>query len=280
MAQSAPRHRVVYFSVGGSTAKVAGWIREELEARGQAVEMVDITLAAEAHAAPAPDSACLWLLSPVYAMHPAPPVCEFLRTLDPAPAGCAAVPVATYGVVCSGVVLSEMGGQLVEKGYRLAGAAKVVCQHSMLWYSPTPLGQGRPDQDDEAVVRALAGRVAAKLASAEAWTALDLTALNYQPPQIQALAPTRNVSLLRSLFPPMRLEPESCDECGLCAESCFTHSITMDPKPIFGPECLYCLNCARICPNQAISNPILAGLEQELRSRAETFGEPAVTLPF
>ena len=76
-------------------------------------------------------------------MHPAPAVLDFLAGL-PEGNGKPAVALAVYGMVCSGVALPDMGGLLQERGYCLAGAAKVVAEHSMMWPYDSPLGQGRP----------------------------------------------------------------------------------------------------------------------------------------
>jgi UDP-glucose 4-epimerase len=52
----------------------------------------------------------------------------------------------------------------------------------------------------------------------------------------------------------MRVDRESCEGCGECAEACmFGHITLTDGKPFFSDECKGCGFCALACPNQAIS---------------------------
>ncbi len=282
MDQARHGHLIVYFSLGGGTAKVARWIEEVLRAEGQAVTVADLTFAGSPVYAPLPGTAqvdCLWVLSPIYAQHPAPADGDYLRSL-PEGQGRLVAPVVTYGVVCSGMGLYEMASALLDKGYRLAGAAKVVSEHSMMWPYESPLGQGRPDQDDAQAVRGLARRVAGAVASPGDLQALTLADLDYQPQAVREAAAQRNVHMLRTELPLMGLDQERCDECGLCRMNCCTHNISLSPKPVFGDRCIYCLNCLRVCPQQALSNPLLGGLDKFLRERAAFFNEPALTRVF
>ncbi|MFA6619087.1 MAG: EFR1 family ferrodoxin [Candidatus Neomarinimicrobiota bacterium] len=46
---------------------------------------------------------------------------------------------------------------------------------------------------------------------------------------------------------------DSCDGCGLCAQTCPTKSIEMqNGKPIWTGDCEQCMRCVHICPQQAI----------------------------
>jgi len=45
---------------------------------------------------------------------------------------------------------------------------------------------------------------------------------------------------------------EACTGCGLCAEVCPIHTITVRDKPVWGKDCLHCMACIHRCPEQAI----------------------------
>jgi len=46
---------------------------------------------------------------------------------------------------------------------------------------------------------------------------------------------------------------DRCDACGLCARACPAGNIRLvEGRPAFGSECIMCLRCLSICPQQAI----------------------------
>jgi ferredoxin len=51
-------------------------------------------------------------------------------------------------------------------------------------------------------------------------------------------------------------------------------AITLNPTPEFGDACFDCLNCVRVCPNDAITpTPSIAALEKMIRNRVKTINE-------
>jgi 6-hydroxynicotinate reductase len=55
----------------------------------------------------------------------------------------------------------------------------------------------------------------------------------------------------------MRLDPEKCNGCGLCARECPLTAVTLDAGgiPAFTEHCVRCGLCAAICPEAAIAAP-------------------------
>jgi ferredoxin len=45
---------------------------------------------------------------------------------------------------------------------------------------------------------------------------------------------------------------DACTSCGLCADICPVHTITVEDKPVWGRACTQCLGCINRCPAQAI----------------------------
>lgn len=55
-----------------------------------------------------------------------------------------------------------------------------------------------------------------------------------------------------------RADPERCARCGTCARGCPTHNISWrrGEMPVWGRECVLCLNCVTVCPQEAVSCPL------------------------
>jgi NAD-dependent dihydropyrimidine dehydrogenase PreA subunit len=55
-----------------------------------------------------------------------------------------------------------------------------------------------------------------------------------------------------------RVDPERCTSCGKCARRCPVHNITWErgSLPSWGRECVLCLDCVTICPEEAVHCPL------------------------
>ncbi len=53
---------------------------------------------------------------------------------------------------------------------------------------------------------------------------------------------------------PVRVDPEKCDGCGVCVESCPLDALRLeDGKPVMRyDECWYCGACVEDCPRKAL----------------------------
>lgn len=54
-----------------------------------------------------------------------------------------------------------------------------------------------------------------------------------------------------------KVDPDKCVSCGICLKVCPTCNITMnqDKRPIWGRDCIGCINCEMKCPTDAIKSP-------------------------
>ena len=275
-------HCIVYCSPAGSTRKVSETIEARLRESGHSVALFDLARTAPGDV---PDffsgysgSLCLWVGTPVYAQHPVPPVLQFLEHLPEASGERAAVPFVTWGAVSSGVALPEMADTLQAKGYSLAGAAKVVAEHSSMWRSENPLGEGRPGEGDLTEVRKLADSVVQKLDSAQ-WQPLSRRQLDYQPEWLKKEAAAMSLEKLKGFHPGYSLDEESCTQCGICEQECPAGAIKLNPYPRRDDSCFLCNNCARFCPEGAMhidTEPI----EKRVREMAQQNPEPKETAIF
>jgi ferredoxin len=223
------------------------------------------------------DGLCLFVGSPVYATQPVPPVMTFLRGL-PSAAGAYAVPFVTYGGVTSGIALALMGRELEAKGYTLLGAAKVLAPHSMMWDAADPLGEGHPDEDDDRMIEELVDVLGGKLDLADP-AALSVADLDYQSPELREMMAGWGVQGAKDLMPKKHLDRDRCTQCGICVDNCPVGAIRLDPYPVIEPSCIHCLNCIRLCPEEAITADLSANFAR-IRKQKERIQEPFETRIF
>lgn len=276
-------HYIVYCSPGGSTRHAANVIAERLVQLGNSADMFDIGQKSELTEVnrlilDAKQAFCLWVGSPVYVDHAVPPIEYFISNL-PTQRNSHAVPFVTWGAVSSGTALHEMGKNLVDKGFLLLGAAKVLAVHSSMWQAIHPLGEGHPDSGDDSILRSLVEEIISKLSSASAPSLLALDQLNYQPTEVQHEAKEKSIAVAKSLYPSLKPDEDKCTQCAECAEKCPADAITLDPYPQVGDDCFLCLRCVRECPEKAIPWDTSL-MEERIRSLAALSKESRTTKIF
>ena len=248
-------HLIVYCSPNGSTHHVAKVISRRLSDLGRSAELLDLGRKdkgkiLEEMFGNIYQPTCLWIGSPVYVDHAVPPVEQFISNL-PQQNKSYAVVFVTWGGVCSGVALHEMGEMLIEKGYILLGAAKVVAVHSSMWRASQPLGVGHPNEEDDETVLNLVDLVHEKLSSST-MEHMALRVLDYQPEERKEEAHKKSIATAKQIYPEFSVDMDKCTQCGECAENCPAEAIILDPYPQFGNDCFLCLKCVRDCPEIAI----------------------------
>ncbi|MEW5733598.1 MAG: 4Fe-4S binding protein [Thermodesulfobacteriota bacterium] len=271
---------VAFLSPAGTTRTVGRAIAEAAESLGRKAVLLDLFRPEETSGLikELKKGDVLFAGSPVYSQHALPQVMDFLAGL-PERAGCFAAPFATYGTVSSGVALREMAAVLADKGTALLGGIKVPTLHSMLWTSAEPLGKGRPDSEDLALVKRFAARVLEKSGMPDC-LALQVSQLDYQGEKVQEAARNSGIAHLKTLLPPHEVNTETCTQCGTCAESCPTANISLSPTPVFSDRCIFCFNCVRLCEPGALTNLATTVLEGEIHKRADFFAEPVEVKAF
>ena len=160
---------IAYCSPAGSTRHVATVIEGSLISLGSEVHCLDLGEKGDHNGfidliVKAGPNNCLYLGSPVYRDMAVPVVMKFIDSF-PNINGCYAVPFVTWGGAFSGIALWQMGRALTEKGFHLAGGAKVLAVHSMMWNYSDPVGQGHPDFTDDELVSTFARDIYNQLSS-------------------------------------------------------------------------------------------------------------------
>jgi len=269
---------IVYCSPAGSTRHVAEVIRDTLKELDVQVEVLDMAKGGDSASIlskikAAGEDTCLFIGSPVYVNHAVPPVTAFISEL-PESANTMAVPFVTWGGACSGVALWEMGKMLSEKGYQVAGAAKVMALHSMMWQFDKPVGEGRPNAEDDQMIRDMVTKVAKGEAKG-----IALSALAYQPEAAREEMEKSSLAMAKSHMPQRTVNEERCTQCNICAEVCPVEAVTFSPYPEFGDHCISCFNCVRECPEDAIEADF-SPLDARIRAKAKQFDEQPLSQTF
>lgn len=270
---------IVYSSPAGSTRHVARLMDETLRELEFEVLMQDLGSGADhllilSELKKANNDTLLFVGSPVYVNHAVPPVMAFLSSL-PEHTGVPAVPFVTWGGATSGVALHEMGKTLLVKGFRLAGAAKVMALHSMMWRFENPLGEGRPDASDDRLIRELVIETAGRIPTAEE-KQIPLSDLAYLPGPVFDELEKTTLEMMKAHMPERTVDKERCTRCFICANVCPTGALVLSPYPEIDDRCIFCFNCVRECPEDAIVCD-LSMFEERIRGRAAQFNEQPPT---
>jgi ferredoxin/flavodoxin len=273
---------IVYSSPAGTTRHVAEVIKTMLDDMGCRPEIFDLGRKEDCKRLETAQKSfvagdCLWIGSPVYTYHALPRVTEFIASLS-LDKGVFAVPFVTWGAVSSGLALSEMGQQLEDKGYQLAGAAKIAAIHSMQWQVENPLGHGRPDSIDDILIRDLVKKTYAKINSND-FVSYPVENLNYQPVSAQKAMQNMNLEKARAIFPKIEADKDLCSQCGTCEKVCPIQVIRYSPYPQIGDKCIFCFNCARLCEENAFKID-LSPFGERLRSMAKENNEQPLSETF
>ena len=277
-----PMINIVFSSPAGSTGHVARIVETTLSAKGAPAAVLDLK---------APENAALFgdrvramlpgdflfVGSPVYRDLAVPPVMRFVADL---PDNCRgyAVPFVTWGGAFSGIALWQMGTALAGKGFALAGAAKVLGLHSMMWRSASPVGQGHPDGEDDRAIAAFVLDLWERSRSGGI-RPLDPSVLDYHPPHQTETAKAKRGKPW--VVVPKTVDERKCTACGVCVEVCPAGAVDLDPFPVIAPACFDCFNCVRLCPEDAIAAAVSAGdIEHMILDRVRTFNETPPTRIF
>lgn len=247
------KHYIAYFSPAGTTRKVAERVQQALQSHQIEVVMADLSVHGGTLASVLKDAAgpfVLWLGSPVYCDHALPPVMEQIAALPDSLRGYS-VPFVTWGGVCSGFALSEIGHALAAKHLSPLAAAKIMAEHSSTWDASQPWEAGRPHEQDLTLVDNLVEQVL-QLLQGENPQILDLAKLNYLSKAQQADVALKSLDKAKVAMGTPKADEALCVQCGECVQICPTGAMSLNPMPQVEAElCVVCHQCVRVCPEQA-----------------------------
>jgi flavodoxin/NAD-dependent dihydropyrimidine dehydrogenase PreA subunit len=248
-----PKALIVFYSLTRTTAQVAERIAAGLNSNGMQVELCNLR---DERAPAAAGYDLLGIGTPTYYYRPPFNVMDYLEQL-PDLAGKPAFAFTLYG--------SYRGdcGNLVRQVLNRKGAGELGyfhCRGADLF--PGYLKEGylfspdHPTRKELAEAEAFGRAVAARLAGSP----VPETASDPKPAPVYRLERwLMNRWLVEQVYRRLfRVSWKKCTSCGLCMKQCPTKTITKDRKgrPVWGRNCLLCLQCEMLCPEEAITSPV------------------------
>lgn len=240
-AESGMRVRIAYFSGTGSTRHVAYVLRDEVEARGHAVELVRIGRSEMPESRPCD---LLVLCHVVHAANAPRPVIDWVRAQpDALDTPAVIISVSGGGEVTPNLACRvRLKRELARKGFSVFYEKMIVMPSN--WIVAT----------EPTLVNRLLTVLPHKVAHA-ADEFLDHTPRLYSPPPGNRLLSL--LGRLEQLGAPqfgekIRVET-SCNGCGVCVRGCPVSNIELrEGRPVFADRCTLCLQCIYACPTEAL----------------------------
>ncbi len=252
-----------YFSPTGETGRIVRMTAEEaaflMKADGQemGVTVDDLTLpSARQELRSFGNEDLLILGTPTYAGRVPNKIAPEIRRLFHGE-GTPVVPVVTFGNRSYDNSLAELTEILRQNGFVPVGAAAVCAPHAF----SDILGAGRPDEEDQRLLRRLVrsvcafrelqeGDAAGRLQRAEGRAALSLQVPgDPDAPYYTPLGTNGKPAKFLKAVP--KTDPALCRHCGTCAAVCPMGSVSAEDPSIMTGICIKCQACVRKCPSGA-----------------------------
>jgi flavodoxin/ferredoxin len=244
---------IVYFSFGGTTAKVAESIAAGLRSAGQKVELHNIRDGApkdiEGYDA-------IGIGTPAYYFRPAFNITEYIRELSDLH-GMQAFVFTLYGTYPGAT------GNDVRKALSSAGAEEIgyfKCRGADFFNGYLREGYLFSPDNPSATELAQAEKFGKTIAGVMSGRMYLPPPEDPEPPimyRIERLLSSRWIvnRIYSRLFSVKR---ERCTACNICVQICPTQNITVDAqgRPVWKKNCLLCVCCEMKCPEEAITSPL------------------------
>lgn len=217
------------FSPTGGTQKVSNLLSGAMDG---SVETIDLTDRDKDFGAVAVGAEDLVLIAvPSYGGRVPQPAID--RILQIRGNGAAAVLICAYGNRAYEDTLVELEDAACQAGFFPVAAVAAVAEHSVV----RKFAAGRPDADDQVILREFASRILKKYRGAA---------------RTKPALPGNRPYKKRGGSGMVPLPTKSCVYCGYCAAHCPTGAIDgRDPAKVDVNRCISCMRCVTICPQAA-----------------------------
>ena len=164
--------------------------------------------------------------------------------------GAKAILVCVYGNRAYEDTLTELQDEAEKTGFCIVGALSAIAEHSIA----RQFAKGRPDSDDEKVLKGFAKQIKEKLD-------------NNDYEMHTTIPGSHNTYKERGKSGPMPQTSDACVFCGICAKGCPVSAISFDnPKSTDSDKCISCMKCIAVCPvkAKALNENVLNVLSERL----------------
>ncbi len=222
----------IYFSPTGGTEKVCDIIAGSFSKDFKAVELINREDDYASVKLTQDDIAII--AGPVYGGRIPGVAMERLEQITGG--GAKAVLVAVYGNRAFDDALMELKDGAERCGFVPVAGIAANAEHSIA----RTIAAGRPDKDDETVLKEFVDKIKEKIARGE--TGVEV--------------PGKSHDERRKDGPMPIIVSEDCSQCGSCVDECPTGAIPSDaPDTTDADKCMGCMRCISICPSQARNLP-------------------------
>lgn len=244
---------IVYFSFGGTTARVAESIAAGLRSAGQKVELHNIREGAPRNIE---GYDAIGIGTPAYYFRPAFNITEYIRSLSDLH-GMQAFVFTLYGTY------PGAAGNDVRKALSSAGAEEIgyfKCRGADFFNGYLREGYLFSADNPTANELALAERFGKTLAGVMSGRAYVAPPDDPEPPlmyRIERLLSGR--WLVKRIYSRLfSVKRQKCTACNICVQLCPTQNISVDAtgRPVWKNNCLLCVCCEMKCPEEAITSPL------------------------
>lgn len=259
---------IIQFSPSGNTLKVSLMLQKELESRGLAVQLVDITSNEQFFSGEniseflkqnVKPHDVLLVGGPVYAHHLQYHMLDLLEALPRPDAiwGKYVVPYVTYGGIASGVALKEAADLLKASGRVVYAGMKVSAPHCMTRaFMDNEFNSDKLQADNLPQVTELADRI--MQLEGQPKVQCNAKHLNYNglKTALKAKLIFKEKLWHAKRYPQISINQDLCGNCSKCAKVCPVVHLDCKTggvlKNLQSP-CIHCFNCITTCPSKAIS---------------------------
>lgn len=240
---------IICFSQTGHTQKVSEEIQKGIESTGGQCSIIPLS---EVSIKDLANYDLIGLGTPVFYFQPPFHVTEFISGL-PSQQGSPWFIFCIHGSVM-GMTLKILAEHLEQKGARVIGSHHTYADGTIPFYPYPTVTTGHPDDQDLDKAKGFGERIMSIYQKVTDGNDNAIEAI----PEITdewtiEEAKMLNKDFLNNVMPKLSINGDSCSQCGDCEESCPVEGIDISTEPprIQDP-CIFCWNCAKICPNCAI----------------------------